>query len=320
MILEIILFAISIFALSFLGSHLIKSLTNVARFLKVREFVMAFFLMAFATSLTNLFVGVGAAFRGLPELSFGEIMGGNLADLTIIMALVVFFSKKSLPAESNMVQSSAVFTGIAALLPLLLILDGNLSRIDGVILYLSFAGYTWWLFSKDKRFRKKYREKTTEENNFFSFWQFVKDIFKIIILLILLVLAAQAIIYSAQAFAKGLNISLALVGVLIVGLGNCFPEAYFSIIAARKGKNWLVLGEMMGSIIVCATLVLGTVALIAPFQIDDFSPFLIARIFMIIAVAFFIFVIRTGQKIEKKEGLILISIYILFLLTEIFLK
>ena len=82
----------------------------------------------------------------------------------------------------------------------------------------------------------------------------------------------------------------------------------------------MILGNLMGSVIVCATLVLGLVAIIAPFQINDFSPFFIARIFMITAVIFYLFIIRSGRKITKKEGLILISIYILFLLTEIFLK
>lgn len=319
MFFEIIIFIASIFIFSFLGSHLIKTLTNIAKFLKVREFVLAFFLMAFATSLTNLFVDVGAALAGLPQLAFGDIMGGNLVDLTLVMALAVFFGKKSLPAESEMVQNSAIFTGAAALLPLLLILDGNLSRIDGIILYLAFAVYTWWLFSKDERFKKIYSEKK-EEKTSSSLNRLIKDIFKIIILLLLLVAASQAIIYSAQTFAKGLNVSLGLVGLLIVGLGNCFPEAYVSIVSSRKGQNWLILGEMMGSVIVCATLVLGTVVIISPFRIDDFSPYLIARLFMILDVLFFIVVIRTDQKIEKKEAFLLLMVYITFLLTEIFIR
>ena len=88
---------------------------------------------------------------------------------------------------------------------------------------------------------------------------------------------------------------------------------------ARKEKNWMVLGDMMASVIVPATLVLGIVALVAPFQIKDFSPFLIARIFMLIACLFYLLVIISGKKITKKEGLLLLFIYIAFLLTEIFL-
>ena len=132
--------------------------------------------------------------------------------------------------------------------------------------------------------------------------------------------ASYAVIYTAQYFATTLNVSLALVGVLIVALGNSFPEIYFGIISARKQENWMVLGDMMAAVIVCATLVLGIVALVAPFKINDFSPFLIARIFMIIACIFYLISIASGKKITKKEGLLLLFIYIVFLLTEIFIK
>jgi Ca2+/Na+ antiporter len=134
-----------------------------------------------------------------------------------------------------------------------------------------------------------------------------------------LLASSYAVIYSAQYFASTLNISLGLVAVLIVALGNCFPETYFAIISAKKEENWMVLGDMMAAVIVCATLVLGTVALVAPFHITDFSPFLVARVFMIIACVFYIVFIVTDKKITKKEALGLLLIYVIFLLTEIFL-
>jgi cation:H+ antiporter len=106
----------------------------------------------------------------------------------------------------------------------------------------------------------------------------------------------------------------------VVGLGNCFPEIYFTIISAKKHQNWMILGDIMGSVIVCATLVLGVIALISPFKITDFSPFAIARIFTIVAAFFFLIVIKTGKRITKKEGLFLLSLYIAFLLSEIFFR
>jgi len=316
MIFQIFIFSFSILILAFLGSKLIKTLTRLANFLNIRGFVIAFFLMAFATSLTNFFFDLGSAVAGVPELSLGDILGGNLVDLTLVMALVIFFSKEKISANSKMVQSSAVFTAIAVILPLILILDGRLTRIDGIILYMSFIAYSIWIFSKRERFKNDESEKINV--GVFSFFQFIKDIFIIIILLVLLVISTQVIIYSAQSFAEHLNMSLSLVGVLIVGLANCFPEAYFSIVAAKKGDGWLVLGEMMGSVIICATLILGTVAIVSPFEIKDMSSLLIARIFTIIAAIFFLVAIKTDRAFTKKEGLILLGVYIAFLLVEIF--
>jgi cation:H+ antiporter len=318
MVVEIAIFVVSCFVLAWLSSKFIKILTEVAKYLKWREFIVAFFVMGFAASLPNLFVDLNAAFRGLQEISFGDIMGGNLIDLTLAMAIAVLLSKKPVSTESKMVQGSAIFTAVVAVLPWLLVLrTGGLDRIDGVILILAFFAYAWWLFSKDDRFKKVYRRKGLRDISKKSV--LVWEIVKLVIIVAALLASSYAVIYSAQYFASTLNISLGLVAVLIVALGNCFPETYFAIISAKKEENWMVLGDMMAAVVVCATLVLGTVALVAPFKITDFSPFLVARVFMMIACVFYLVFIVTDKKITKKEALGLLLIYVIFLLTEIFL-
>ncbi len=313
----VFVFIFSCFLLSWMGSRLVKSLVQIARYLHWREFIIAFFIIAFAASLPNLFVDLNASFHGIPQLAFGDIIGGNLIDLTLVLAIAVFFSKKGLSTESEMVQKSAIFTTIIAILPLFLVWDGKLDRIDGIILILSFILYSWWLFSKKERFRKTYRGNI--KNPIKGFKSFLISLATVIILLMLILMVSQVVVSSAQFFSDKLGISLSLVGILIVSLGNCFPEAYFSIISARKEENWLVLGDLMGSVIVCATLILGIIALVSPFEIKDFSPFLTARVFLIAAAVFSLIFIRTGRKITKKEGLILLFIYIIFLLIEIFI-
>ncbi len=82
----------------------------------------------------------------------------------------------------------------------------------------------------------------------------------------------------------------------------------------------MILGNLMGNVAITSTFILGTVSLITPIKIVDFSPFIIARIFLILAVVLFFIFIRTGQKITRKEGLVLIGIYIAFLIVEILTK
>ena len=319
MILEIIIFFASCFILAWLSSKFITTLTEVAKYLRWREFIVAFFVMGFAASLPNLFVDLNAAFHGLQQISFGDIMGGNLIDLSLAMAIAVLVSKKNISTQSKMVQSSAVLTTIIAVLPWILILrTGGLDRIDGIILILSFFGYAFWLFANDARFKKVYEAKGVKSITKKSV--FIWELIKIVIILATLLAASYAVIYTAQYFAQTFNVSLALVGVLIVALGNCFPETYFAIISARKEENWMILGDMMASVIVCATLVLGIVALLAPFTIKDFSPFFIARIFMVIACIFYSIFIASNKKLTKKEGLWLLLIYIIFLIVEVFIK
>lgn len=313
----ILIFLVSCVVLSWLSSRLIESLVKIAKYLQWREFTIAFFVMSVAASLPDLFISVNAAIQGKPLLALGDILGGNLVDLTLVSAVAIFFSKKGLSTQSGTVQASAIFTAAIAVLPLLLILDGNLNRVDGIILIATFFLYAWWLFSKSDHFKKRYRGKN--ENPIVGFKGFLVNLVKVIVLVGLLLGASQAVIMSAQFFSNALGISLALVGLLIVGLGNAFPDMYFGIISARKDENWMVLGDIMGSVIICATLVLGIVGVFFPFHIADFAPFATARIFLIVAAILSLVFIRTGGRISKKEGLILLALYISFLLVEIFI-
>jgi cation:H+ antiporter len=294
-----------------------SAIVRIARYLEWKEFVVAFVVVAIATSLPNLFVGITSALHGIPQLSFGDVLGGNLFDLTVAVALAALFAK-GIPADSKMVQTSALFTMIVAVAPLFLILDGVLGRGDGIFLILLFVFYMFWLFSKKERFCKVYDgEKKSILKGFKSF---VKDIVTVVSGLVLLIIASQGIVLSAKYFSMALNLPIGMVGILIVGVGSALPETYFAIIAARKVQTWMTLGNIMGSIIIIGTLVLGIVAIIAPIEIIDFSPYVIARFFLILAAIFFFSFVRTGKKLVAKEALLLLLMYIVFILAEIISK
>lgn len=312
-------FIISFLVLFWSGSQLVKNLMDIAKYLGWREFVVAFCVMAFAGAAPNLFVGISSALQGIPELSFGEIVGGNMVDMTLAVALAVLIGGNSLKVRSRMVQTSTIFTVLIALLPWILILDQDLGRGDGLILLLAFAIYAFWLFSKGERFKKTYRAGGKKLETFSQFKVFLKDLVKTLVALFLLIIASWGIVRSVQVFSDTLGIGIPIIGILLIGLGNALPETYFAIVSARKKRTWLILGNLMGSVIVCATLVLGIIVLISPIENIDFSPFVIARIFLIISAVFFLIVVKTDQKITKKEALALLIIYISFLFAEVLL-
>lgn len=300
------------------GEWVITGLSRIAKFLGIKEFAVAFVVMAFAGSLPNLALGIMSVINGIPELSFGDVVGGNVIDLTLTIALATLISKNGIPAKGDTIQLTSLFTIIAAILPLVMLVDGSLSRFDGFILTSLFFLYLYWLFSEKKRFKKTYNNYKVPASDQFGF--FLKDIGKIAAGAIVLIASAQGIVLSAMAFSREFSISLPLVGILVVSLGNCFPELYFSIMSARKGETRMILGELMGAIIIPGTLVLGVVAMLAPITIANIAMFAYARYFLLIAAIFFFLFIRTDQKITKKEALVLLSIYFIFLICEIFVK
>ena len=164
-------------------------------------------------------------------------------------------------------------------------------------------------------------EKVYEEpQERFSFNHFLKNLFLVFGSGFLLLLSAQGIVQSSVFFANYFNLSLSIIGILIIALGTSLPETSFALQAARKSQDWLILGNLMGSVVITTTLVLGTISLLSPIKIADFSPFAIARFFLVISALFFFFAVRTGHKITRKEALFLILIYFLFVLAEILIK
>jgi len=312
----ILIFLISCSFLYFAGEMVIECLARIARFLGWKEFVVAFFLMAFSCSIPNFFVGVISALNKVPELSFADVVGGNVVELALLGGLAALISKMGLSTQSRTVQGSTIFGIGTALLPLILVSDGNLSRVDGILLILTFIFYIFWLFNKKERFEKIYND--IKEPMGLKF--FLKNLAIFIISIILLILAAKGVVESSLFFANYLKVSLGLIGILVVSLGNSLPDLSFILRAAKKSQDWLILGDIMGGTVITATLVLGIVALIHPIKIFDFSPFLIGFFFLIISALFFLFFVRTDRKITKKEALFLFSIYIIFLVVEILTK
>ncbi len=314
----ILFFIITCVVIYFAGQWIIEGLERVAKFLGWKEFVVAFVLMAFAGTLPNFFLAIFALANKMPELSFGDVVGGNVVDMTLVIALAALFARDGIPARGATFQTSSLFTVISALLPLLLFMDGRLSRFDGVLLLGLFFSYVFCLFSMQDRFIIVYYNYQVPLAKRLPL--FMRDIGKILAGTVLLILMAQGIILAASRFSVEYNLPLAMVGVLIVGLGNSFPELYFSIASARRGETRMILGDLMGAVIMPATLVLGLVVIVSPITIADVSLFATARYFLIAASILFFVFIRTGRKVTKKEAILLLSVYIAFLICEIFIK
>lgn len=312
LIFYIFVFLVSIFLLIFSGKKSVKSLVGLSRFLKLKEFILAFILMAFATSLPELFVGISAALNNVSEVSLGDIFGANIINLTLTIGLTVLILG-SLQIERDTVKKNSVFTAIVTLLPLLLLLDGDISRIDGAVLLLAFVLFLNWLFERKELFRKVYNN---IETGLFNFKKFLKNFAVFIASISGLLIAGYLIIQSVIFFANFLKIDLGFIGLILLGLGTALPELYFSIQAGRSGQSSMILGNLMGTIVVNSTFILGLVSLIQPIKIIDLSSYGMARIFLLIAVLFFLLISRTKNKISRKEGLMIISIYFIFIIFE----
>lgn len=293
---------------------------RLSKILGVREFIVGFCVMAAASSLPNLFVGLTAASRGIPELSLGDIFGNNFVAMTLAVAVAIFFApKKEIEAGGKTIQTTAFFTMAAALFPVILMFDGILSRGDGIILIGLFFAYIFWLFSKKDMFTKVYNHHEHHHGGLFKHLGIVfKDLLTVLAGVAVIVVASFGIVLSATTIATGFGVSLVVIGLLGTGLGNALPEIYFAIASSKRNETQLIIGNLMGAVIFPATLVLGIVILIHPISSPNEYFALNSRIFLFLAAVLFFFFTRTRQKISMPEGLILLGLYVTFVMTVVF--
>jgi len=313
-----LIFNLAIFILSFGGlwwssDILVRSVKNVSLLLGWKEFVVAFVFVALFSTIPNFMVDVTAALKKVPHLALGDIIGTNVVNLSLIVGISALISKAGLSVPSKTVIGSSYFTLISAILPFILLLDGDLSRADGVLLILLCFIYLFWLFTKKGRFEKVYDgiEQRIKLDSL------LKSFVLLLFSLFILIFSSQGIINSALYFSEFFNVSLLFIGASIIGFGTALPELFFCIQAAKRSQDWMIAGDIMGSVIFSVSLVLGIVVLIEPILSLTISQILIARIFLIISAVLFFWHIRTDKKITRTEGIFFVLLYFMFLLSQI---
>ena len=314
--LTVTIFILSSVALVKAGTWLVRTLTRIARFLKWREFTVAFILMAFATSVPELFVGITSALQMQTELSFGDIIGSNIINLTLVVAVTVFLAG-GLKLKQALTQETSVYTMALAFLPVLLLLDGAISRMDGLVLFLGLAFYLSQLKEEEARFT---REITDElEKGWEGLKSFLKDVGLFVGSTIIILIAADGIVWSATSLVSFSPLSIASIGTLIVALGTGLPELVFGLRAVSLDQKEMIMGGIMGSVVSNSTLVLGTAVLIHPLQVLNYQPYLVGIAFTVLTIIAFTFFSRTDHEINQGEALGLLVVYILFVAIQLFL-
>lgn len=306
----------SVYLLVKSGAVAVKKLVAISRFLKISEYVLAFILMALATSLPEFFVGMNSAFSKASTLSLGNVVGSNIVNLTFILGAVVIFAR-GIRIESKIAKRDAWIVFFISVLPLLLLLDKKLSQADGAVLLIVFIWYLRHILRAKEAFRKRMNHiaPTVERLK-----QFIVDLILFVVAIAVLLFSSWGTVRTATLIAEGLNFPLVLIGLILVAIGTSLPELVFGIKAIITKHEGMNLGNLIGSTVINSTLILGLTALIYPIRIENFNVIFIGGLFMVFAVLLTNFFIATRDRISWKEGLALVGIYIMFLVIEFVLQ
>lgn len=333
---EIIIFIVSFFILVWASKILISSLTRIAVFMQISEYALSFIIIGVATSVPELFLAISSGFRGIPEISFGNIIGANLLNITLIVGLVAVIAG-GIKSNSEIKKDIVPLLTIA-FLPFIFGLDGKLSWVDGALLIIIYVWHLSWflrkkhifektnseLIGRSKRIDEKLEIKYRAERGLPLYVPYhlsiVRQVFMFLGAIVLLIIASFLIVNVAQSVTESLELGLVAFGIFAVALGTTIPELIFGIRSIMLKHNEMTVGNAFGSVAVNSTLVIGLAALISPVEVNLNRDFFTSMIFIALSLlAIKVFFKRDKGAISAREGLILISIYTVFMVLKIFL-
>lgn len=319
---NLFVFATSLFLIIRGATTCTKYSFKIAEKLKLSKYIIGFIIVAIISIIPETLVSINTAFQEVPSLGLGTLFGSNIADLTLIFAIIIFVANRGIKVESKILTNNNVYP-FFLIVPIVLGLDGFYSRVEGIVLII--CGILFYFLSFKKNSVKK--EISSEEEiiedisneNIDKKEKLSQNIKHLLFSMLLLLIGSHFIVTSSISIATYLNINSLIMGILVLGLGTTIPELSFCLASIKDNHDSLAVGDLLGTVLADATIVLGLLSLIHPFGFP-IRIIYVTGIFMVIASFILFYFMKTGKTISKKEGILLFFMWILFVLFEITLN
>ncbi|MFH1428943.1 MAG: calcium/sodium antiporter [Candidatus Margulisiibacteriota bacterium] len=301
-LLETILFAIGVTLLIKGADWLIQGSVLTARVLRISNLLIGLTVVAFGTSAPEMFVSIMAAIQQKPDISIGNIMGSCTANIALVLGCAALLKPVTASKTITFIKMPMLLG--SALLITLVSWDLSLSRFDGILLLLAFAGFMWFSIFHEKQ--------TQPVNDKPKSAPIIKDILLIIIGLAGIIIGAQILINSATVLARTFGVSELVIGISMVAIGTSLPEMATSLVAVWKNEEDIGIANIVGSNIFNILLILGVVGLFSPILINPRIMTTDIWIMNGFTILLFLFCLHRGF-LNRTKGLILLAGYIAYI-------
>ena len=310
------------------GNYLVKGGVAVAKRFKVPTLIIGMTIVAFGTSSPEFIVSLQSALQGHPEISIGNVVGSNIANIGLILGITALILPMAVNRTS--VKIDVPFLIFCSLLFFTLAQDNLITRGEGLIFVILLVLFTLLSIYKGKKenptetpAEEPVKEDAPKEKEL----NMISAIIMIIASCAALTFGANLLIDSAVSIAKDFGVSERVISVTLVAFGTSVPELATSIMAAIRKENDIAIGNVVGSNIFNILFVIGGSALITPIENFDFTAFSFDFYWMIIFTAILALTVIPFERIVKKikdektysiltrfEGFSMIAAYIVYVI------
>jgi len=291
---------LSLLLLAYSAKVLVDSASRVGDRLRIGQFAIGFLLLSVITSLPEMLVAIFSVNKGVVGITLGDIFGSNVVNISFVTGLTLLIGRKKV--TSVPLRDLAGVLYFSSLIPIILSIFKVWSRIAGLVLIAFFVLFSYLSIIKGQRLASS--EKSSVKLR--------RDIIIIAMGAVGIVVGARLAVDTAASLADLLGVTQLAIGAKIVSIGTSLPELVVALQAARLGRYQMSLGTSVGSNLTNMTLILGTVFLLAPIQVNVQSLQLATTFVLIVTSTFWYFISR--GTLGRIEGSILLAQYSLFLL------
>lgn len=291
------------------GDYLLKSSVALSLKLNISKLVIGMTVVSFATSAPELLVSVNAAISGIPDLSLGNVVGSNIANLGLVLGVTLLLGRIDIKSSFYKIDwpmlmiATITFYGFV-------VFDYQLDATEGLLMFSGLILFLIYLLSsgKDEGVVDDFSEDDETLN-----WG--RTIFYFFIGGVALWGGSELLVVGSKALAVDFGVSDRVIGITVVSVGTSIPELAASIMAMLKKEKAISIGNLIGSNIFNLFAVLGITSMITPIPVGDPNLIDSDALYMMGISALLLALVFIPRKMSLglRDGLILLSVYIYFI-------
>ena len=310
MILAILAIGCGLALLVWSADRFVEGAAVTARHFGMSPLLIGMVIVGFGTSAPEMAVSVLAALEGNPGIALGNAYGSNITNIALILGLTALMRPVTL--HSQVLRKELPILTVVTLLAGLQLLDGNLGRLDAVLLLGGFAILMGWTILQGLRRRDDSLCQEMAHCAEGETMPLGRALGWLVLGLVLLILSSRLLVWGAVEVAHSFGVSDLLIGLTIVALGTSLPELASSVAAARRGEHDIALGNVLGSNLFNTLAVVGLATVIHPLDVpgEVISRDLPVMGLLTLSLFFFGYGFRGQGRINRLEGGLLLAVYV----------
>lgn len=282
------------------ADYFVEGSSSLAKIFKIPTVIIGLTVVAMGTSAPEASVSLNAALAGANDIAISNVIGSNIFNSVVVVGVCAMMS--SFVVDKDIARRDLPINVFITIVLVLMMLDGKLTRIEGIILSIGIVSFIIVMVVSALKNRSEVQD--VEQ---LPLW---KSLLFIGCGLAAVIFGGDVVVDSATAIATMFGLSQNFIGLTIIAVGTSLPELVTSIVASRKGESGLALGNAVGSNIFNILFILGMSASISPLNVASES--IIDGIVLIVIAITLLIMAKTKGKMDRKEGLVCVLIYIVY--------